>query len=215
MQGNSQKHNSQSLPCKRYRRCPHDSDRPSARGEPKCPGRQFRVLGSSRPWISHILQHHDAKNISRFLRRTPTVTFRVHFHTAMLFLLLIIIAHITVAHTSLQAEDWSIRKINPFGSRPRPQEKSSDEKPQAQKKKPAEVAEDDDTMARPLTAVEIRRSFSRIGQETAAAFSKTRAALTPEFQWFRWEPPQIRFPRLRPEAPSEPGVPAEVVSQKK
>jgi len=152
-------------------------------------------------------------DISRFLRRTPTVTFRVYFHTS--FLLLITIAHITVAHASLQAEDWSIRKINPFGSRPRPQEKSDEEKPQAENKKPVEVAEEDDTLARPLTAVEIRRSFSRIGQETAAAFSRTRAALTPEFQWFRWDPPQIRFPRLRPQAASEPGVPAEVVSQKK
>ena len=100
------------------------------------------------------------------------MTFRAYFHTS--FLLLIAAAHITVAHTSLQAEDWSIRKINPFGSRPRPQEKSGDEKPQAQSEKPAEAAEEDDTLARPLTAVEIRKSFSRHHRPKTARNARNR-----------------------------------------
>jgi len=212
MRGNSQKRDSLRLPCKRYRHCPHDGTARQCEGSQNALDASFAFWEALAPGFRTFCSTTMQKHIA-LPTEDSTVTFRAYFHTS--FLLLIAAAHITVAHTSLQAEDWSIRKINPFGSRPRPQEKSGDEKPQAQNEKPAEAAEEDDTLARPLTAVEIRKSFSRIGQETAAAFSRTRAALTPEFQWFRWEPPRIRFPRLRPQASSEPGVPAEVVSQKK
>lgn len=157
------------------------------------------------------IHRQDGTKHIALLPENSTVTFRALSTVTTLSLLLFL-----GLQSPLNADDWSIRKINPFGTRPKKQNVSNQDKPQTRVKKQQEPAEDEaDALARPLTAVEIRKSFSRIGQETAAAFSKTREALTPEFQWPKWEPLRIRFPRLLPEAVPEKVVPAEVVSQKK
>ena len=112
------------------------------------------------------------------------------------------------------AEDWSIRKINPFGKRAagkkvakEPKQKIKKSSPKQVKPKRENTKQDDqaitDESTTASTTREIRKSFSRFGQETAAAFVRTRDALTPEFDWPKWEPLRIKFPRLMSNADPE------------
>ncbi|MEK6270339.1 MAG: hypothetical protein N2B57_06230 [Planctomycetales bacterium] len=112
------------------------------------------------------------------------------------------------------AEDWSIRKINPFGKRTAGKKVSKEPKQKIKKSSPKQVKpqrentkQDDqaitDASTTASTTREIRKSFSRFGQETAAAFVRTRDALTPEFDWPKWEPLRIKFPRLMSNADPE------------
>ncbi|MDG2409843.1 MAG: hypothetical protein P8M53_12615 [Pirellulales bacterium] len=108
------------------------------------------------------------------------------------------------------AEDWSIRKINPFGKRTagkkvakEPKQKIKKSSPKQVKPKRENTKQDDQAITDASTTREIRKSFSRFGQETAAAFVRTRDALTPEFDWPKWEPLRIKFPRLMSNADPE------------
>ena len=112
------------------------------------------------------------------------------------------------------AEDWSIRKINPFGKRTAGKKVAKEPKQKIKKSSPKQVKpqrentkQDDqaitDASTTASTTREIRKSFSRFGQETAAAFVRTRDALTPEFDWPKWEPLRIKFPRLMSNADPE------------
>ena len=124
------------------------------------------------------------------------MVFRTLF-TATLFFLLIVAGFQTSGH----AEDWSIRKINPFSNRNSTSKKetSNDLKPQTKEVAQIESSDDEaDEQTRPLTVLEIKKSFARIGQETVAAFYRTREALTPELTLPKWEPLRIKFPRLAP-----------------
>ena len=123
----------------------------------------------------------------------------------------------TVFQNQSTAEDWSIRKISPFGKRTAEEKAPKKTKLETEKAKSEKVKktdEESDELARPLTAIEIRKSFSRIGQETAAAFSRTRKALTPEFDWPKWEPLRIKFPRLMSASNPEKAVPVKAVPVK-
>ena len=111
------------------------------------------------------------------------------------------------------AEDWSIRKFNPFG----PRTADKNKKPVAEttktlkpnpdeKKVKPEQKEDKQTVSQAsasTTSVAIRRRFSQFGRETAAAFQRTRQAITPEFEWPKWEPLRIKFPSLMSSAEPE------------
>lgn len=116
------------------------------------------------------------------------------------------------------AEDWSIRKISPFGKRTTEEKSLKEIKAETEKSESGKVKKTDeeaDELARPLTAIEIRKSFSRLGQETAAAFSRTRKALTPEFDWPKWEPLRIKFPRLMSASNPEKAVPVKLAAPEK
>ncbi|MEC7500194.1 MAG: hypothetical protein VX970_00585 [Planctomycetota bacterium] len=108
------------------------------------------------------------------------------------------------------AEDWSIRKFNPFGPRTAKKDQKDvadtheitktsrpkfDEKIKPEKQ---EVKQTDSQASVSTTSVAIRKRFSQFGRETAAAFQRTRQAITPEFDWPKWEPLRIKFPNLMP-----------------
>ncbi len=105
----------------------------------------------------------------------------------------------------ITAEDWSIRKINPFGKRSVTNRASKETKQERKKSETAKVKPktekvkpEEREVTASVTTMEIKNSFSRIGQGTAAAFARTRDALTPDFEWPKWEPLRIKFPRLKP-----------------
>ena len=114
------------------------------------------------------------------------------------------------------AEDWSIRKFNPFGPRTADKNKNpvavttqttKDPKPKPDEKKvkpeQKEVKQAVSQASASTTSVAIRRRFSQFGRETAAAFQRTRQAITPEFEWPKWEPLRIKFPSLMSSAEPE------------
>ena len=114
------------------------------------------------------------------------------------------------------AEDWSIRKFNPFGPRSAKKDqkaesetkettKTSKPKVDEKKTKPEqqEVKQTASQASVSTTSVAIRRRFSQFGRETAAAFQRTRQAITPEFDWPKWEPLRIKFPNLMSSAEPE------------
>ena len=105
------------------------------------------------------------------------------------------------------AEDWSIRKFNPFG--PRTAKKDQKEvadtheitktlRSKFDEKINPEKQEVKQTASVSTTSVAIRERFSQFSRETAAAFQRTRQAITPEFDWPKWEPLRIKFPNLMP-----------------
>ena len=114
------------------------------------------------------------------------------------------------------AEDWSIRKFNPFGPRsaqkdqktvPETMETAKGSGPKVDEKKikpeQQEIKQTASQASVSTTSVAIRKRFSQFGRETAAAFQRTRQAITPEFDWPRWEPLRIKFPKLMSSAEPE------------
>lgn len=96
------------------------------------------------------------------------------------------------------AENWSIRKINPF-SKQKIQDANIKDIPQTD----AEESDAEEVVARPLSATEFKKNFTRLRQQTASAFSKTRQALVTDFKWPKLTPVRVKLPRFSSEQSKE------------
>ena len=136
--------------------------------------------------------------------------------TRSAFILLLGLLLIFVLQDSSSAEDWSIRKFNPFGPKTIGKKsaavkddkrtKKTSGKTVGEKKEKSERVNSGRSETRPATpstTVDIQRRFALFGRETAAAFKRTRNALTPQFDWPKWEPLRIKFPSLMPNTEPE------------
>jgi hypothetical protein len=124
------------------------------------------------------------------------VKFRSITTTTFLFLLIF-----SFPEAGVTDEDWSIRKINPF-SRRKVQDATKKDTPQTD----AQKSDAEEVVARPLTATEIKKNFTRFRQQTVSAFSRTRQALVTDFKWPKLTPVRIKLPRFSSEQSEEEAI---------